>query len=86
MNSHHVMVDGRELKIVGEKYMEYDRHDDSVEQFEKISVIMRITLRDQVLFVICVFNMNNNDFEFCVFEKDMFCYQLNPLHNLTMYT
>lgn len=39
MNSHHVMVDGRELKIVGEKCMEYERHDDSVDQFEKISVI-----------------------------------------------
>ena len=39
MNSHHVMVDGRELKIVVEKCVENKRHDDSVEQFEKISVI-----------------------------------------------
>ena len=86
MNSHHVMVDGRELKIVGEKCMEYERHDDSVDQFENISVIMRITLGDQVLFVLSVFNMNNNDFEFCVFEKDVFCYRLNPLHKLSIYT
>ena len=85
MNSHHVMVDGRELKIVGEKCVENKRHDDSVEQFENISVIMRITLGDQVLFVLSVFDMNDNDFEFCVFEKDLFCYQLNPLHKLTMY-
>ena len=47
---------------------------------------MRITLGDQVLFVLSVFDMNDNDFEFCVFETDMFCYRLNPHHKLSIYT